>query len=192
MRARLILIACTTLAACDKPASQRTVAEKEAAQVEAVKTLTGWDRVFASPTGTVNWINQAGFGLPAYGPTGSDGAHGAQGIERLMSRSGAPSPNMATASVTGSAAERLDQISYVLKLNDPEDAATARARFAETVGQFLTATKIAGGEPVLAAIREGRSDRPTVGGLPVAVTASPARIDVTFIRPAATGAPANS
>lgn len=189
---RAVLPLCLALAACGSgptaaPAAEErgSVREREAAQVEAVRTLTSWDRVFASPVETVGSINQAGFGLPDYAASTSAGGHLAQGVDRIMSRSAAPSPNMATASVAGSAPTRVDQVSYVLKLNDPADAATARDRFAQAVGEFLARAEIAGGEPLLAAISEGRSAQADVAGLRTGVTATPARIDVTFLRPAA-------
>ncbi|HEX8388071.1 MAG TPA: hypothetical protein VF636_03555 [Sphingomonas sp.] len=192
MRAVAIL-SCAALAACgSNEPSAPTVAEKEAAQIAAVKTLSGWDRVFASPLETVGQINQAGFGLPDYASSRSGGAYLAQGVDRLMSRSAAPSPNMGSASVSGSAPDRLDQISFVLKLNDAEDAATARDRFASVVGDFFRNAKLSGGDPVLAAVRAGRSARPNVSGLKANVTATANRIDVTFLRPAASAAPANS
>ena len=189
----LALLLCATLAACGSNEPQQpSVREKEAAQVQAAKTLTGWDRVFASPVETIGSINQAGFGLPDYATARTGGSHLAQGIDRLMSRSTAPSPNMATATVAGSTSERLDQVSFVLKLNDPADATIARDRFAGVVGEFLGRAGIAGGEPLLAAIRTGQSAQPEVGGLKASVTATANRIDVTFLRPAATAAPANS
>ena len=201
MYARALVMACyMSLAACGSPEpapapaveERGSVREREVAQVAAARTLTGWDRVFASPAETVGRINQAGFGLPDYASTGVGSAHGATGVDRLMSRSAAPTPNMATASVNGSAPDRIDQISYVLKLNDPEDAATARDRFAGLIADFLTRSGLTDGAPLLDAVRAGRSAEPVVGGLRAAVTATGTRIDVTFLRPAATGAPTNS
>ena len=188
------------LAACGSPepapapvAEERgSVREREVAQVAAARALTGWDRVFASPAETVGRINQAGFGLPDYASTGVGSAHGATGVDRLMSRSAAPTPNMATASVNGSAPDRIDQVSYVLKLNDPEDAATARDRFAGLIADFLTRSGVTDGAPLLDAVRAGRSAEPVIGGLRATVTATATRIDVTFLRPAATGAQTNS
>ncbi len=200
MRAVTLLL-CGALAACgsgDEPApvvvaeERGSVREREVAQVAAARQLTGWDRVFASPARTVGWVNQAGFGLPDYRSTGVGAAHAAIGVDRLMSRSGAPTPNMATASVNGSAPDRIDQISYVLKLNDPEDAATARDRFAGTIADFLTSAGLTDAAPLLDAVRAGRSAEVMVGGLRAAVTATSNRIDVTFLRPAATGASTNS
>lgn len=189
----LALLFCAALTACGSNEPQQpSVREKEAAQVQAARTLSGWDRVFASPVETVGSINQAGFGLPDYAAAVTGNSHLAQGIDRLMSRSTAPSPNMATASVAGSASDHLDQVSFVLKLNDPADAATARDRFAGVVGEFLGRAGIQGGEPLLAAIRTGQSAQPETGGLNGNVTATANRIDVTFLRPAATAAPANS
>ncbi|WP_375428173.1 hypothetical protein [uncultured Sphingomonas sp.] len=195
------LLLCAMLAACgsnDKAAStavveeRGSVREREVAQVAAAKELTGWDRVFASPAQTVGTINQAGFGLPDYAASKVGAAHTAAGIDRLMSRSTAPTPNMATATVAGSAADRIDQISYVLKLNDPEDAATARDRFAGLIAEFLTRAQITDGAPLVEVVRAGRSAEPVVGGRRATVTATDTRIDVTFLRPAATGASTNS
>lgn len=191
MRTCFLLSSSLALAACGSsptaPAAEErgSVREKEAAQVTAARTLTGWDRLFSSPIETVGSINQAGFGLPDYAGSKRSGGYLSQGVERLMSRSAAPSPNTGTASVSGSAPDRVDQISYVLKLNDAEDAATARDRFAQAVGEFLGRAKVGGAEPLLLAIREGRSAQPEVAGLKASVTATPARIDVTFLRPAA-------
>jgi hypothetical protein len=194
-----VLLLCATLAACgsNEPApavveERGSVREREVAQVAAAKALTGWDRVFASPAETVGSINQAGFGLPDYASAKVGAAHGATGVDRLMSRSTAPTPNMATASVNGSAPDRIDQISYVLKLNDPEDAATARDRFAGLVADFLTRAGLTDGAPLLDAIRAGRSAEANVGGQRATMTATTNRIDVTFLRPAATGASTNS
>lgn len=174
------------LIACDAQPVAPSVAENEAARLAAVRTLSGWDRVFASPLETVGSINQAGFGLPEYASARLGQGFVAQGIDRLMSRSIAPSPNMGTASVAGSAPDRIDRISYVLKLGDPVDAATARDRFATAIGEFLGRAKIVGGEPLLTAVRAGRSAQPNVAGLKPIVAATPTRIDVTFARPAAT------
>ena len=197
MRGVAILL-CATLAACGsgEPAAVReergSVREREVAQVAAARMLSGWDRVFASPAETVGSINQAGFGLPDYASAKVGAAHNAAGIDRLMSRSTAPTPNMATASVNGSADDRIDQISYVLKLDDPGDAATARARFAGLIGEFLTRAKFGDAAPLLDAVRAGRSAEAVIGGQRAAVTATSNRIDVTFLRPAATGASTNS
>ena len=185
MRAGVLLLSAGLVACGSTEPAAPTVRDKEAAQVAAVRELSGWDRVFASPVETVGSINQAGFGLPDYATSKQGGAHLSQGVDRFMSRSAAPSPNTATASVAGSAADRVDQIAFVLKLNDPEDAATARDRFAQTVGEFLGRAKIAGAAPLLDAIRAGRSAQPELDGLRASVTATPARVDVTFIRPAA-------
>ena len=199
MRAAVLLLG-LALAACGSPEpvpapvveELGSVREREVAQVAAAKTLSGWDRVFASPAETVGRINQAGFGLPGYASTGVGSAHGATGVDRLMSRSAAPTPNMATATVNGSAPDRIDQISYVLKLNDPEDAATARDRFATTIADFLTRSGVTDGALLVDAVRAGRSAEPVVGGNRATVTATSNRIDVTFLRPAATGAQTNS
>ncbi len=195
------LLLCATLAACGSgersaPApvveERGSVREREVAQVAAARELTGWDRVFASPAATVGMVNQAGFGLPDYAASKVGSAHNATGVDRMMSRSAAPTPNMATATVAGSAADRIDQISYVLKLNDPEDAATARDRFAGLVAEFLIRAGIEGGAPLVDAVRAGRSAEPVVGGARATVTATATRIDVTFLHPAATGAPTKS
>ncbi|WP_375403128.1 hypothetical protein [uncultured Sphingomonas sp.] len=188
----LLLAACGSNEPAPAPEERGSVREREVAQVAAAKELTGWDRVFASPAQTVGSINQAGFGLPDYAATAVGSAHGATGVDRLMSRSSAPTPNMATAAVAGSAPDRLDQISYVLKLNDPEDAATARDRFAGLLAEFLTRAQIGDGTPLLEAVRAGRSAEPVIGGRRATVTATATRIDVTFLRPAATGAPTKS
>lgn len=187
------------LAACGSPEpsapapeERGSVREREVAQVAAARTLTGWERVFASPAATVGMVNQAGFGLPDYAAATAGSAYEARGVERLMSRSTAPSPNTAIAIVGGSASDRVDQISYVLKLNDPADAATARDRFAGLLAEFLARAGIEGGAPLVEAVRAGTSAEPTVGGLRAAVTATTTRIDVTFLRRAATGAPTNS
>ena len=48
------------------------------------------------------------------------------------------------------------------------------------------------GAPLLDAVRAGRSAEPVIGGRRATVTATATRIDVTFLRPAATGAQTNS
>jgi hypothetical protein len=179
MRAAVALIAVVTLASCGKPAP--SVHEQEAASVASVSKLSGWDRLFASPQETVGAINQAGFALGAYAAQGEGFA--ASGQPRMYSNSNAKQPNTVSVVVAGTA-NAIETVTYALSLTDAADATTARMRLAQTVGEFLGRFKIKADPKLLKAIRLGTPlDQAPVHVVP---NGAPARIDVTFTRPAAT------
>ncbi|WP_380787999.1 hypothetical protein [Sphingomonas sp. R86521] len=188
MRAAIAFIAVATLAGCGKPAP--SVREQEAAQVASVRTLSGWDRLFASPPETIGAINQAGFALGAYAAKG-DG-YAASGQPRMYSNSNAKAPNTVAVALKGTEAA-IDTVTYALSLSDPDDATTARMRLAQTVGEFLGRFKIKADPALLRAIRLGTPlDQPPAHvALVPASKDAPARIDVTFTRSPATS-PANN
>ncbi|MEG3164877.1 DUF6030 family protein [Sphingomonas sp. PB2P19] len=185
MRTVAVLTLAGLLAGCGKPAP--TVRETEATKVAAVSTLTGWDRVFASPQEVIGAINQAGLGIDM--PAAAD--YALSGHERMISNSSAAVPNTINATVKGAEPARIDTITYSLSLTDPVDAKTARRRFAQTIGDFLTRFKLPGFAALLDAARDGQPFAQTVAGAPASVVVvppangAPERIDVTFTRPAA-------
>ena len=186
MRTVVALTMVAMLAGCGKPAP--TVQQRESTQIAQVSTLTGWQRVFASPQETIGAINQAGLGLDM--PAAAD--YALTGHARMISNSSAPAPNTVNATVKGADAAQIDTITYALTLSDPVDAKTARIRFAQMIGDFLTRFKLPGFAALLDATRDGQPFAKTVAGAPASVVVvpaangAPARIDVTFIRPAAT------
>jgi hypothetical protein len=188
MRDRVFLLTALALAGCGGGDEPNTVREKEAAQVAVARTMTGWDRVFASPVELVGSINQAGFGLPDYAASKTARGYRSEGRERLMSRSYAPTPNMGNAALTGPRPDRVERIAFSLTLADPEDAATARDRMAQLISETLTRAGIAGGERLVDAVRTGTSGQFDVSGQRGDVLFVPGRMDVTFYRPAAIAA----
>lgn len=189
MKLAVALTLAVVLAGCGKPAP--SVREQEAAQAASVATLSGWDRLFASPQETIGAINQAGFALGDYAT--KDGGFTATGQPRMFSNSNAAKPNTTSVAVTGKTAAAIDTVTYALTLTDPVDATTARMRLAQTVGEFLGRFKIKASPDLLRAIRLGKplDAAPAKVALVPATNGAPARIDVTFTRSPATS-PANS
>ncbi len=194
MKVAVALTLTVMLAGCGKPAP--SVREQEAAQTASVATLSGWDRLFASPQETIGAINQAGFAVGDYttkpvGIVPLDFV--ATGQPRMFSNSNAAKPNTVTVVVGAKLATAVDTVAYTLTLTDPVDATTARMRLAQTVGEFLGRFKIKASPDLLRAIRLGQplDAAPAKVAIVPATNTTPARVDVTFTRSPATS-PANN
>jgi hypothetical protein len=190
IRRALLAASVVALAGCGSGPNggEASVQQREQAQARAAAQLTGWDRVFASPSELVGAVNQGGFGLGDYAAAKTSDGYRAEGHPRLFSRSGAQ-PNLARAVLSGASPDRVDTIRLTLSLDDPGDATTARGRLAEFVGNFLARFRLSGGAPLVAAIRAGKPGTYPVDGVPATVAVSPTTLDVTITRaPATSGA----
>ncbi|MBB5710337.1 hypothetical protein [Sphingomonas xinjiangensis] len=193
MRAGLILsVTAVALAGCGNGERGETRQQQEQARATQVKTVTGWQRAF-TPDLAVSAANQFGFHAQPYAAA-AQGQFRTQGGPIALSDPSAKQPNQARFAGTGSAADRIDMLSFDLTLADATHAAVARTRFADLVRDYLFQSKIDGG-PIHAAIAKEQPSEGDLAGIQYKITSTPQNgakhLSVTFHRIGAS-APANS
>ena len=133
----------------------------EAAAQERIAALSGWDRLFGAPAATIGAANQFGFRAPDY--AGSPGAYKAVGSDIFVGRTTVSDVNKASFAAAGALADRIDTLTLGLLIQDPQDAATAKQRFAALIRDFLFQAKAPGADVIAAAVE---AEAPAKGALP--------------------------
>jgi hypothetical protein len=187
MRAVLPLLAAALLAACGGE-SGPSVLENEAREAQTAATLSGWDRLFATPRETVGRANQFGFHAGDYAADGQTFL--SRGDAITMSQSDAKAPNKAGFEAAGAAADRIDRIVFTLTITDPANADTAKQRFVELLRGFLSQYQLEDDGTFDAIVSEQDADGP-IAGAPASIAVAKGdgdnrTITVTFTRPTGT------
>lgn len=168
--AAISLFGAIALAGCNAQPAAEPVAKKAEEAPKPEIAADGWDRLLGAPQTTIPAVNQFGFRA---GEFGGSGTARAEGSPIMVAGTIAEKPNTANFAAQGKTAERIDELRFTLSITDPINAAVAKQRFGEIIGNVLATTKADGTAPVRTAINAEQSAGGALQGADYAVLVEP-------------------